>query len=344
LYALSSFGVPALLGMPVRQLTLTTLIYSKLKLGGIEGLKAGFALSGLLLAAAGALLWLMRRRDLDAPRLSGGKSSRASRVRLGPARGAAAAVGAWSFFGVAVVLPWIALGLSALAPVAGDYAPARWTASHLAYVWGLADFREALANSAGLALGVAAWVAAGGFALGYLATRRRSRFARAFVEWLGLPFATPGTVLAMGVLLGAVLSARVGLPLNEPLLMMGAAYAIKYAAVGARSMMVAFEQVDPVMEEAARVSGASELERLRTIWVPLLRESLVAAFFLAMLPMLTELTMSVLLTGPGASTLGTVLFDLQEYADQPSAAALAWGLMTLALVVGLATQWRRTSE
>ena len=50
--------------------------------------------------------------------------------------------------------------------------------------------------------------------------------------------------------------------------------------------------------------------------------------------MVTELTMSVLLTGPGAATLGTILFDLQEYADQPSAAALAWGLLTLALVAG----------
>ena len=56
--------------------------------------------------------------------------------------------------------------------------------------------------------------------------------------------------------------------------------------------------------------------------------------------MFTELTMSVLLTGPGGATLGTVLFQLQEYADQPSAAALAWMLLTLALAVGFVTRRR----
>ncbi len=144
----------------------------------------------------------------------------------------------------------------------------------------------------------------------------------------------------MAVLFVAVLSARIGVPINEPLLMMGAAYVLKYAAVGARSMVTAFGQVDPVLEEAARVSGADLRELLWTIWLPILRRALGAAFLLAWLPMLTELTMSVLLTGPGAATLGTVLFDLQEYADQPSAAALAWILLTLALGFGAVTRLR----
>src|SRR5262245_19652095 len=97
-------------------------------------------------------------------------------------------------------------------------------------------------------------------------------------------------------------------------------------------------QVDPVLEEAARMSGARTGRVLRDIWLPLLARSLSAAWWLALLPILTELTMSVLLTGPGAATLGTVLFDLQEYADQPSAAALAWMLFTVALAVSFFTR------
>jgi iron(III) transport system permease protein len=345
LYALSSFGVPALLGLPVRQFTLTTLIYSKLKLGGVEGLKAGFELSLMLLAIAGAALWLSmrvsRRASGGGSALAGGKSSRPSLVRLGRFPRGMAGVGAWAFFAVAVVLPWTALALSALAPVAGRYSPSLWTLSHLHYVLTLSDFREALLNSLGLSLTVAAIIVVGGFALGFAAVRRKQGWARALVHALGVPFATPGTILAMAVLFSAVLAARLGMPINEPLFMMGVAYAIKYAAVGARLLTLAFEQVDPVMEEAARVSGARTLELLWTIWVPLLRKSMGAAFFLALLPMLTELTMSVLLTGPGAATLGTVLFELQEYADQPSAAALAWLLMTMALGVGVATLVRR---
>lgn len=346
LYALSSFGVPALLGLPVRQFTLTTLIYSKLKLGGVEGLKAGFELSFVLLAVAASALWVSMRvsrlQGAGGSALAGGKSSRSSRVRLGPISRGAAGAGAWAFFAVSVVLPWSALAISALAPVAGRYSPSLWTLSHLNYVLALSDFREALLNSLGLSISVAAIVVVGGFALGFAAVRRKQGWARAWVHALGIPFATPGTILAMAVLFSAVMSARLGVPINEPLFMMGVAYAFKYAAVGARLLTLSFEQVDPVMEEAARVSGARTRELLWTIWVPLLRRSMSAAFFLALLPMLTELTMSVLLTGPGAATLGTVLFELQEYADQPSAAALAWMLMTMALAVGIATLvWRK---
>jgi iron(III) transport system permease protein len=41
------------------------------------------------------------------------------------------------------------------------------------------------------------------------------------------------------------------------------------------------------------------------------------------MPAFGELTMSVLLVGPGTDTVGTVLFSLQEYADPPSASVLA---------------------
>jgi iron(III) transport system permease protein len=109
-------------------------------------------------------------------------------------------------------------------------------------------------------------------------------------------------------------------------------------------MAGAFRQVHPSLEEAARISGASTRELLLTIWFPLLRRTFAAAWLLMALPMLTELTMSVLLTGPGAATLGTVLFQLQEYADQPSAAALAWMLLTVALAVSFFTAKEAKAE
>ena len=41
------------------------------------------------------------------------------------------------------------------------------------------------------------------------------------------------------------------------------------------------------------------------------------------MPAFGELTMSILLVGPGTETVGTVLFALQEYADPPSASVVA---------------------
>jgi iron(III) transport system permease protein len=341
LYALASFGVPALLGMPVRKFVLTTLIYSQLKMGGLDGLRNGLRLSLVLLAIAAVVLllsaWLSRLQRRRGA-ISGAKSSRQSRVDLGGWRIGASAM-AWALLFVTVALPWFALGISALAPVAGHYSPSGWTLANIISILMLPDFHTALLNSFLLTLVVASTVAGVGFLLAFACVRQRSRVAGWIIESFGIPFATPGTVIAIVLIFLGVALTRLGLPFGDsPLLLMALAYALKYAAVGARSMITAFRQIDPALEEAARVSGATTWPLLRTIWLPLLKKSVAAAWLLAALPMLTELTMSVILTGPDAATLGTVLFELQAYRDQASAAAFAWLLLSLALLIGFMTR------
>jgi iron(III) transport system permease protein len=85
-----------------------------------------------------------------------------------------------------------------------------------------------------------------------------------------------------------------------------------------------------VLAEAAHVSGAGWLRTLWTIWLPLLKPALVAAWFLVFMPVMSELTMTVLLTGPGLETIGSLIFQLQEYAD-----ASGGGASVLALTVVL---------
>ena len=343
LYTISSFGVPAILGLPVRKFVLTTLIYSQIKVGGAAGLIAGLKLSLILLVIAIAALflsgWLNRVQRKRSQAIASGKASRPSIVELGPWRGAAG-VAVWAFWIVVVALPWLALGLSALAPLAGDFSPAHWTARNLSYVVHLADFREGLRNSLILTLIVATGLVLGGFVLGFLAVRRGQRWAGALVQLAALPFATPGSVLALLIVFASAWFGGV----SSPLFWMAVAYALKYAAVPARMMTAAFRQVHPSLEEAARICGASPLELLGGIWFPMLKGALSAGWFLAALPIFTELTMSVLLTGPGGATLGTVLFQLQEYADQPSAAALAWILLTIALAVAVFRAFRAGNE
>lgn len=339
LYAIASFGVPAILGLPVRQFVLTTLIYSQFKLGGAEGITTGLELSLILLGIAmivlvGSMTWLRRLRRRSGA-IGGAKSSRPSQVTLGRWKWPISAL-SWLWFTLVVIVPWVGLGLSALAPVAGDYRPNAWTLTHLMYVFGLSDFREALFNSALLAVTVSALLLCGSFLLAFAAVRRGSQAARLWIEFLGLPFASPGTVIAVLVIFVSTWTANglghLGISVDSPLLWMAVAYLIKHAAISARILVASFSQIHPALEEAARMSGARTVRLLWDIWVPLLRKSLWAAALLTALPILTELTMSVLLTGPGAATLGTVLFQLQEYADQPSAAALAWLLLTAALL------------
>ncbi|HTL13166.1 MAG TPA: ABC transporter permease subunit, partial [Bdellovibrionota bacterium] len=299
------------------------------------------ALAGLGLSVSAWLTRLRTRRGGGA--LAGGRASRPSRMALGAARGPVAAL-AWGFLMAAVALPWVALLLSTLAPVAGQFSPSGWTGRNLVRVLGMPDFREGLTNSLLLTLLTASAVTLAGFTLAFLAVRRNSRAARAVITVLGVPFSAPGTTLALVLLVGGTALAHLGVPVDGPMFLMAAAYALKYSAVAARTLSNGFAQVHPSMEEAARVSGARTVRLLATIWVPLLKTTLGAAWLLCALPMLTELTMSVLLTGPGGATLGTLLFQLQEYADQPSAAALAWILLTVALAVGFVTRQREAES
>ena len=72
------------------------------------------------------------------------------------------------------------------------------------------------------------------------------------------------------------------------------------------------------------------------IWLPLLRAPLFAAALLVFMPCFSELTMSILLYGPGTENLGVVLFNLQEYADRSSAAVVGTLLLIVVVVLRLA--------
>jgi len=344
LYAISSFGVPALLGMPARKLVLTTLIYSQFRLGGPEGLQKGLWISLLLLGFSAlvlASLNLHQRRTLKRlgkTAIATGRASRESRVRLGRFRHAAALLpGAWVT--LTLVLPWLALGLSALAQGPGQYHLSGWSLAHLQSLLAHPLLLESLINSVLLAASISLLVTGLSFFMAFKEVRRSCKIARSLSEMLLLPFGTPGSTLA---LLWLVAMAFLLPGTSVPLVALFVTCALKYFAVGIRAYRTAYGQVDPVLEEAARLSGAGTSALLIRIWRPLLKSTTASVLFLVAMPVLTELTMSLLLTGPGASTLGTLLFQLQEYANPSAAAALAWVLLSLALLISLALSARRS--
>jgi ABC-type Fe3+ transport system permease subunit len=66
--------------------------------------------------------------------------------------------------------------------------------------------------------------------------------------------------------------------------------------------------------------------------------AIAAAFLLAFVPMLSELTMSVFLVGAGTETIGSMIYRLQEYADPGSAAVLAVTAATAILCLNAAVK------
>ncbi len=330
LFAASAFGVPYLLGVTATPPTptLTTRIYSEVLVGS-EGLARASVLSVELLALA-ALLLVGSRALARGVLLSQGKGGARRPVPLGAARWPLA-LASLSVMFVLVVLPLLAVALTSVQPVWGQFSGL--TVKHWSSVLSNARTLDAATRSLVLSLGAASLVTVLGLGL---ASRRRG--------WLdtlaGAPYAVPGTVLALALLTSFARDVRFiafdrvafVLALGNTAWLLLLAYVVKHLAFGVRNASDGFAQVDPSLTEAARLSGASPARAFLDATLPQLRAPLGAAFVVTFLTCMTELTLSVLLIPTGRDVLGTLLFDLQSYADPGSAAVIACAFIVLVLL------------
>lgn len=342
--AISAFGVPYLLGVSTANpvLVVTTRIYQAFSLGGDADKHSAIALSALLLLVAAAASAIASRLAKTRA-LPSGKGRRAATLDA-PRLALAATVAAWLFAAIAVLLPAGATVLAALTRRFGDPpGPRNLTLGQFSTVLGRHGVEAALFHSGVLALFSASAIVALGVSLAWMKLRLTRRAGP--LSWLAeAPYAIPGSVLAIGLLLAfsqavrLVLLDRVAI-VFEPMgtiWILGIAYVVKYLAFGVRGAEEAVKAIDPALEEAARISGAGPGRAFVDVVLPLARPALIAAWILAFLPAATELTMSVLLAGPRSQVLGTVLFDLASYADPPSAAVLACVVLALVVAAQLA--------
>lgn len=342
--AISAFGVPYLHGVATERpvLVATTRIYQAMALGSEHDVQAAIALCVVLLAIAALATWAASRAARPQP-LAMGKGRRAALLDA-PGLARAATIGGWTFAAIGVVLPAIAIVLSALTKKFGDPpGPGNLTVSQFSTVLASQETRRALLHSGWLALASATAIVVLGVGIAFLRPRERGAGGKmhpsaAFARLAEAPYAIPGSVLALALLLAfsqeirLVLFDRVTIAFQAmgTLWILGIAYVVKYLAFGVRAAETALRSADPALEEAARISGAGAARAFWDVGLPIARPALTAAWILAFLPVATELTMSVLLAGPRTPVLGTVLFELSSYADPPAAAVLA--CVCLALV------------
>jgi iron(III) transport system permease protein len=343
--AAASFGVPYLLGTGggAGRVVLTTAIVRALDVGTPDARARAAALATLLLVSVLPALvaggWLAR----SGRALVVGKAGKPVAIPLGRARRPFGAV-AWAVVLAGVALPLGTVALTSVLRVFGEgVGPHNWSLGSWREVLGRPAVAAALGRSALYASLAAAICAALGAVLAAARDRGRSRLARAVAAVAELPYAVPGTVLAVGLLLAYSREIRVVildratfvLALSGTGAMLVVAYAVKGLALGIRNAAAGLGGIDPTLVEAARIAGSSPAGATARITLPLLSPALRTAFALVLLPALGEITMSVMLFSPDTETAGVTLFDLQGYADPPAAAVLATILVAVA-VSGLA--------
>lgn len=330
---MASFGVPAMLASPDRQFFLTTKIFQSIR--SSHDFKQAALLSIILLTLTGSLLmmqrFLNRRHSFS---ILAGKSSHIS--QLEPTRAAQIAIaGALSFAFVSCFLPCAALLLQSLLRDPSDVGSVSFE-KYLYVFTRTPDGIQALGNSL-LSSSSAALVATVlGLIVSYGAKNYRSRLSKILIEVWNIGYALPGTVIALALLVFYAGS------LTDTLGILILAYIGKYAAFSLRTLTPALIALGKEFEEAAWMSGASRWQSFYKITVPMLSPAIAASFLLALVPMISELTMSALLVGTGTETVGALIYKLQEYADPGSAAVLA--VVATTAILALNAALRRFSK
>ncbi|QWW66366.1 iron ABC transporter permease [Rhizobium sp. WYJ-E13] len=320
-----NFGIPAILGIPASIFTLPTLIFSKFTaftgrtFGDVALLSAIIA----LISVAGLAIQdrALRGRDYRVIGLSGAT--------------AAFELGGWKL--IFTPLLWIVLFFMLAAPffalVAGALVPAYGvpltfkTMTFHAFeeiLFRQAVTRTAFVNSLSLASGAAVGLLFVTVLAAYALTRRKDTLSRIVSSLVEIPYSLPGIVMAVCfILVFAAPIPVLNVTLYGTVWIILIAYFSSFFAVSLKPVVSAFHQLDPALEEAARLSGAGFFRRLKDIIVPLIAPAAGASVILVFLIACNELTISALLWSAGTQTLGVAIYNLDDSGSSDLASALS---------------------
>ncbi len=177
--------------------------------------------------------------------------------------------------------------------------------------------------------------------MAYWNTQTKWRFARAGEMMIMLPWAVPGTVIAIALIVafnqphwftgGAIL---VGSFWILPL-----AYFIRHLPVVYRAGHAAFQRFDPAQEEAARSLGAGSLMTFRHVLLPAVRPALLSGALLAAVMSLGEFVSSILLYTYENKPISMAIYN--EFRDNLGGAATYGVLLTILIfaISWLSEKW-----
>lgn len=302
LEALNDIGAAEYLGVR----TLTVSVYTTwLNRGSLPG--AAQIACAMLAIVIGLILLERRGRQNRGYVVSARRARRTQPVRLPPWPGALATL--------ACTLP-VLLGFLIPAAFLANEVVARGLAAQLDL-----GFLRHLATSVGLAAGatIAALLLA-------IVVVTASRFAQHHLTnglrfVVGLGYAVPGTVLALGLLgplvafdtllnvLWRLLSGeRLGLVVMGSAGAIVIAYVIRFLPIATGSLVAGFERVSGAIDDAARTLGARPRELVLRIQLPLLRPAIASAALLVFVDCLKELPATLLLRPLNTETLATLVY------------------------------------
>lgn len=167
----------------------------------------------------------------------------------------------------------------------------------------------------------------------WMTTRHAFRGRGALRALVMLPWALPGTVVAVGFLWMTrrpnVLTA--GLALRGTLILLAAAYFVRFLPLAYRTVTAGLTQVPVEWEGAARDLGATPRQAFLRVTLPLVLPAVLAAAALTFAGAMGEFVSSILLQGPGTEPIAVKIDQLRRGPGGIHAAA-AYSTILLALI------------
>jgi iron(III) transport system permease protein len=324
--AVGDFGVPSILGGEFQ--VLPTLIYYQIH--GFFNLSAAAAIAAVnvILTVLAMLLlgWVNRKR---AHATIGGTATAAVRMTGRGARIAGAAY-CWLLIAVAV-LPQLVIALASFAE--------RWPGTMLPVSYTLEHYRRVgstlgapIMNSLILAGAATALCVVFGTVTAYASARGRLRARWALDAMIMLPFVLPGLVIGVAYLTAFNSGPLV---LTGTALILVLAYFTRRVAFVFRTVATAIGQIDPKLEDASKICGASWSATMRGVIVPLAAPAVLSGAILVFATLIGEISATVLLYSARWKTVAIAIYELVlgDQLAEASAIGTITTLMTLLLVL-----------
>ena len=198
-------------------------------------------------------------------------------------------------------------------------------------IWAMQTWRTSMdsgffaivVNSIELALITAVLAALLALAVSYARRQQPGIMTNSFNRLLGMGYAVPGAVIAVGVLIpftwldrylvhwfGLLSDTDPGLLLSGTIVILVFAYLVRFLALSLNTVDAGLAKIKPSMDEAGKSLGLSGFRLLRRVHIPILRGSLLTAVLLVFVDVLKELPATLILRPFNFNTLAVRTYEL----------------------------------
>lgn len=311
--SLDNFGIPAFLGTPANITVLTTYIYQQVIGFGVTAFNRAAVLSvilGIIALVGMSIQWFVLRKSR---RLETGNIDYEPRIHLGNKRIIIEGL-IFVFFAITTVLPLISMVLTPFLKAYGlEFTWENLTWENYDFVLSSRSTTNAIWVSVRLAFVTAIVTIIIGTAIAYYRVRKATPLSKGLETAITLPYALPGTVFALSMIFAWMEPIPGWNPgIYGSISILYIAYITRFLVLQVRSGITAFQQIDPSIEEAARIGGTNGWGKWRKIIFPLITPTVIGGSLLVFLSALTELTVSSLLYSSNSETIGVSILSFQQ--------------------------------